>query len=42
MGTGGCLGPKKNKDEIYTKLIREMHDESYKISTNEYIFLIAA
>lgn len=35
MGAGGCLGPKKNKDEIYMKLMSEMYEEAMKASFSE-------
>ena len=31
----GCLGPKKQKQEVYIVIISEIHSESKRITPNE-------
>lgn len=32
----GCLGPKKQKEEVYVLLITEIHLEAKRVTCNEY------
>ena len=34
----GCLGPTKQKEEVYVHLINLVHEEAPKISSSRYLF----